>query len=86
MKRKFDGQVMLIFLMLYSVVRFVIEFFRADTPLHFTGLIDGFPGLRMGQIIAMVTLIGAGILTAYLSRRVDFSDEPPLSPPVDSSS
>ena len=65
--RLFDGMVMVIFLMAYSVVRFLIEFVRDDTPV--LSWIGGFPGLRLGQLLAMLTLAVAVCFFAHLSRK-----------------
>ncbi len=57
-RKRFDGQIMLVFLGLYAVLRFVLEFYRADDR-------GALVGLSTSQ------LIGVGILglTAYLWMR-----------------
>ena len=60
---------MLVFLMLYSVVRFAVEFVRDDTPL--LGSFSSFPGLRLGQYLALITF---GICIV-LYRRLAASSE-----------
>ncbi len=65
--RRFDGMVMLFFLVFYSMLRFAIEFWRDDTPL--IRWIGNFPGLRLGQILALLTMAGAAGAFAWLWRR-----------------
>lgn len=60
--RLFDGMVMLVFVFLYSVVRFVIEFWRDDTLPYFA--YGAFPGLKLGQIFAVLMAIAS--LAAFL--------------------
>lgn len=72
--RRFDGMVMLGFLMAYSVVRFLVELIRDDTPLLFS--VGGFAGLRLGQILAILTFVIAGGLFV----RLWFRNSPPPPP------
>jgi len=65
--RRFDGMVMLAFLMLYSMVRFLIEFVREDTPLYLQ--VGGFAGLRLGQILALITVVATAGVFVCLWRR-----------------
>ncbi|MFN8007186.1 MAG: prolipoprotein diacylglyceryl transferase [Terriglobia bacterium] len=55
-KKKFDGQVFILYLLLYSVSRFVIEFFRGDPERGF--LFDGL--LSTSQFISLI-LIGCAL-------------------------
>lgn len=61
--RLFDGMLMLCFLLLYSAARFCLELVRDDTPLYFH--LGSFPGLRLGQILALLTFAVAATLFAY---------------------
>lgn len=65
--RIFDGMVMLVFLMAYSVVRFHVEFVRDDTPAYWA--YGDFPGLRMGQILGVPTLLASVAAFCYLWAR-----------------
>ena len=58
--RRFEGAVMLAFLMAYSVFRFSIEFLRDDTPLLLG--FGSFPGLHLGQILSIL-VFGAALGT-----------------------
>lgn len=57
-RKRFDGQIMLVFLALYAVLRFVLEYFRADDR-------GALLGLSTSQLIG-VGMLG---LTAYLWMR-----------------
>ena len=61
-----DGQVIVWFLFAYGVGRFLIEFWRDDTPLRY-GL-GMFPGLRLGQWLALA-MIAAGVVFQILLNR-----------------
>ncbi|MCD7895889.1 MAG: prolipoprotein diacylglyceryl transferase [Planctomycetaceae bacterium] len=62
-----DGQVIVWFLLAYAIGRFVIEFWRDDTPLRYG--FGAFPGLRLGQWLAVAMFVVGVILQWYLSRR-----------------
>lgn len=69
-RKRFDGQVMLSFLTSYAVLRFGIEFVRADDR-------GGFWGLSTSQLIGMVIVIGCAAVWRTLARRgVDLRLEP----------
>jgi phosphatidylglycerol:prolipoprotein diacylglycerol transferase len=62
--RRFTGQIILEYLMLYAALRFVIEFYRDDER----GFVfHGF--LSTSQFIGLVAMLGAAILYIYLRRR-----------------
>lgn len=61
------GQVMLWFLFLYSSGRFLIEFWRDDTPLRYG--VGAFPGLRLGQWLALAGLLVGVVFQIALNRR-----------------
>ncbi|MBN1257436.1 MAG: prolipoprotein diacylglyceryl transferase [Planctomycetes bacterium] len=65
--RRFPGQVMLLFLQLYAIARFVLEIFRDDTLPHWAS--GTFPGLKDGQIGALITFIIATVVMIILWRR-----------------
>src|SRR5262245_51598781 len=58
-RRRFDGQVILAYAMLYSVARFIIEYWRADPRGEIFGL-------STSQFIAIVLFVGA--LATYIYR------------------
>lgn len=55
----YDGQLFIIYLLLYSFARFVVEFFRVTIPVYF--------GLSGSQIISIVIFILAIAILAYKS-------------------
>jgi phosphatidylglycerol:prolipoprotein diacylglycerol transferase len=61
---KFDGQVFLVFVVLYSAGRFLIEFFRNDNQ----GLLIG-RTLTLSQLVALPLVLTALILLVILRRR-----------------
>ena len=67
LRSKFTGQVSLIFLLLYPIARFIIEYFRADPRgmWRFFGLFT----LSESQIISIFILLFALIAWPILSRR-----------------
>ncbi len=62
-----DGQVILWFVYAYSIGRFLIEFLRDDTPLRYG--FGAFPGLRLGQWLALACLIIAVFFQIRLNRQ-----------------
>ena len=66
--RKFSGQVILFYALLYSVVRFSIEFVRADPRGDILGL-TSLTGLSTSQMLSIVVGITALILLIIRSRR-----------------
>src|ERR1041384_4483933 len=64
-RRIFDGQVILLYALLYSIVRFSIEFFRDDPRGDVFGLTSA-TGLSTSQLISLV--IGLGSLILLISR------------------
>jgi len=51
-RKRYDGQVFLAFLVLYSVARFALEFFRADDR-------GGLWGLSTSQLVGLAIMVGA---------------------------
>jgi phosphatidylglycerol---prolipoprotein diacylglyceryl transferase len=64
-RRLFDGQVILLYALLYSLVRFSIEFFRDDPRGDVFGLTSA-TGLSTSQLISIV--IGVGSLILLIKR------------------
>jgi len=64
-RKRFEGQVVITYVALYSVARFVVEFLRGDTSRGtvFGGL------LSTSQFIALLMILGAAALTPYLMKR-----------------
>lgn len=64
-RKKRDGEVFLVYITLYAVARFVLEFFRGDSDRGFV-----FNGLlSTSQFIAILALVFAGFWAYYLYRR-----------------
>lgn len=63
--RKFDGQVFWLYPALYSMLRFVVEFFRGDAArgVWFNGVIS------TSQIIAILMFCGSLVMLWFLGRR-----------------
>src|SRR5262245_1306209 len=62
-RKRFAGQVVLTYALLYSVARFGLEFFRGDPDR------GGAWGLSTSQIVAVVIVLAAGYLFTRLRRR-----------------
>ena len=62
-----DGQVINWFIFAYAIGRFIIEFYRDDTPLRYG--FAGFPGLRLGQWLAVAMVVAGVIIQIALSRK-----------------
>ncbi len=73
-KKKFDGQVFLIYIMLYSFFRSIIEFFRGDYRGDFF-----FDFISLSQGIGLSASIIAGFLLIKLSLSKPSLSKPPLS-------
>jgi prolipoprotein diacylglyceryltransferase len=67
-RRRFDGQIFLGYVVLYAVLRFMLEFLRGDVERGAVGI------LSTSQAISLAGLIFALALWPYLRRR-------PLGPP-----
>jgi phosphatidylglycerol:prolipoprotein diacylglycerol transferase len=63
-RKRFDGQVTVAYILLYSMVRFVIEFFRGDAV---RGTVFGW--LSTSQFIAILMALGAVLVFPYLVKR-----------------
>jgi len=71
-RKRFDGQVMLAFLALYAVLRFGLEFVRADDR-------GGALGLSTSQLIGLVILAGVAVVWPKLRARARPLEEAPTS-------
>ena len=63
-KRRFDGDILLRYIILYGAERFVVEGLRTDS-LMIPGL-----GLRVSQVLALASALVALVLEFYLRRRL----------------
>ncbi|MBP8855464.1 MAG: prolipoprotein diacylglyceryl transferase [Oscillospiraceae bacterium] len=62
-RRRFDGEIMLFYVMWYGLGRFVIEGLRTDS------LMTDFLGLRTSQLVAAVSVLAAFGLWVYLRKK-----------------
>ncbi|WP_457551154.1 prolipoprotein diacylglyceryl transferase [Desulfobacula sp.] len=62
-RKKFDGMVFLIYIMLYSLFRFIVEFFRGDFRGNFI-----FDFISLSQGIGLIVFLMAFVLLIKLSR------------------
>jgi phosphatidylglycerol:prolipoprotein diacylglycerol transferase len=67
-RKKFDGQVLIAYAIIYSIVRFIIEFFRDDPRGNLFGLGD-LTGLSTSQIISLVVAVFAIIFMILRLRK-----------------
>ncbi|UCF68543.1 MAG: prolipoprotein diacylglyceryl transferase, partial [Acidobacteriota bacterium] len=75
-RKRFHGQIMMVYLMLYAVTRYFIEFVRGDAVRGF--VIEGL--LSTSQFISVVAFIAAGTTLYVLSRRHRASGQPDWQP------
>lgn len=68
-RKKFDGQILLVYAMLYSIFRFVNEFFRADPRGSIAGLNDAF-SVSTSQFISILVGISALVFLILRLRKV----------------
>jgi phosphatidylglycerol---prolipoprotein diacylglyceryl transferase len=78
-RKRFDGQVILLYALLYSVIRFIIEFFRDDPRGDILGLTT-LTGLSTSQLISIV--IGTISLVLLIRRWRRASAQPDTTPMV----
>ena len=74
-RRRFKGQVILTYAVLYSVIRFLIEFVRDDPRGDILGLTT-LTGLSTSQIISLVVGVSALALLIFRWRNADPSPQP----------
>ncbi len=68
-KKKFDGQVMLLYLILYSLLRIILEFFRGDFAREFVvGHV-----FSLAQVLSFIFILLALILWRFRSQHVSSS-------------
>ncbi len=80
-RRRFRGQVMLGYIVLYGVYRFFIEFVRAGVTAEMTGV----GGLTEGQIASLLLALGAAavyVASARRSRRQDSASSRAVTPSI----
>lgn len=68
-RKKFNGQVLIAYMILYPIVRFTIEFFRDDPRGDFMG-ITTLTGLSTSQIISLIVAAGAVIFMFMRLRKI----------------
>ncbi len=66
-RKKFDGQVLIGYMILYPIIRFTIEFFRDDPRGDLFGL-TSLTGLSTSQIISLAVAGGAVAFMIYRLR------------------
>jgi phosphatidylglycerol:prolipoprotein diacylglycerol transferase len=68
-RKRFDGQVLIGYMILYSIIRFTIEFFRDDPRGDLFGLTT-LSGLSTSQIISLIVAVGAVCFMIYRLTKV----------------
>ncbi|HSA95347.1 MAG TPA: prolipoprotein diacylglyceryl transferase [Acidobacteriota bacterium] len=70
-KKKFDGQVFSLYIINYSVIRFITEYFRGDhaDKIYFIRGATAFSSLSLPQLACVVGLIGGIVLFVVMRRR-----------------
>jgi phosphatidylglycerol---prolipoprotein diacylglyceryl transferase len=70
-KKKFDGQVFSFYIVNYSVIRFLTEYFRGDHSEKIYFIRGGTPlsSLSLPQLFCLLGLIGGAVLAVVLKRR-----------------
>jgi len=66
--KKFNGQILITYMILYPLIRFTIEFFRDDPRGDLFG-ITSMTGLSTSQIISLLVAVGAAIFLFMRLRR-----------------
>jgi len=79
-RKRFDGQVILFYAVLYSIIRFLIEFVRDDPRGDIMGL-TSMTGLSTSQIISVLIGIGALIILITRWRKAATTATPLLNEP-----
>lgn len=80
-RRRFSGQVILFYGLLYSIIRFIIEFFRDDPRGDILGL-TSMTGLSTSQIISLIVGGAALVLLVIRWRRTDANNTLPQTAPI----
>ncbi len=70
-KKRFDGQVFSLYIVNYSIIRFITEYFRGDHPdrAYFIRGATTFSSLSLPQLFCILGLLGGIGLAAVLRRR-----------------
>jgi len=79
-RKAFDGQLILFYALIYSVVRFAIEFVRDDPRGDVLGLTT-LTGLSTSQMISIIVALAAAILLVIRWRRAEASSKSQRSIP-----
>jgi phosphatidylglycerol:prolipoprotein diacylglycerol transferase len=80
-RKRFNGQVILVYALLYSIIRFAIEFVRDDPRGDILGLTT-LTGLSTSQMISLVIGIGALILLITRNRNSKVLNYENSRPPI----
>jgi phosphatidylglycerol---prolipoprotein diacylglyceryl transferase len=67
-RKKFDGQVLITYMIFYPLIRFTIEFFRGD-PRGDVGGLSSLTGLSTSQIISLLVALGAFVFLILRLRK-----------------
>lgn len=76
-RKKFNGQILITYMILYPLARFTIEFFRGDPRGDFLGLTAA-TGFSVSQIISLLVAVGAMIFLFVRLKKAN-SAAPPVS-------
>jgi phosphatidylglycerol:prolipoprotein diacylglycerol transferase len=70
-KKKFDGQVFAFYIINYSVIRFITEYFRGDhsEKIYFIRGATSLSSLSYPQLFCLLGLLGGAVLAVVLKRR-----------------
>jgi len=66
-RKKFDGQILIAYAMIYPLVRFTIEFFRDDPRGDLFGL-TSLTGFSTSQIISLIVFLTAVIFMIFKTK------------------
>jgi phosphatidylglycerol:prolipoprotein diacylglycerol transferase len=80
-RKRFDGQVLLVYALLYSIIRFAIEFVRDDPRGDILGLTT-LTGLSTSQMISLVIGVIALVLLIKRNRKSNVSNYEDSRAPV----
>jgi phosphatidylglycerol:prolipoprotein diacylglycerol transferase len=67
-RKKFDGQILILYMVLYPLIRFTIEFFRDDPRGDLFGITSA-TGLSPSQLISLLVAVGAAVFLFVRLRR-----------------
>ena len=79
-KKKFDGQVLIAYGIIYSVFRFLIEFIRDDPRGDLFGLTSA-TGLSTSQLVSLVVAAASIVFMIWRLRAVDRAEAPAVQAP-----